>query len=472
MRADFKILFLLILTLAAGPLSAQLNRGKEVEQFISWESIEGAWAYEVIIRQGADEILRTTVNESEISFSLLPGEYEIQIGVLNKFKKTVNATGWKPLVIKEALQPVIREFSPEEAYLLSRGDLELEAVVFQALEESIFTLVSSEGEETQGSIISINGEIVRLSFPSGKLEPGEYTLKIENPSGLEDRNTETLLTLFPSIQPEIRNTDTREMLQYLDYDEVEIRGRNFHPEALVRISGEGRIITPYSTEWISDELIKISLLTKDSPIGDYSIEVTNPSGEKDVLKNGIYMAEAPEMVPVRRFPPRNNMTLIAGYGPGLPMDSEVHDLDSMPLGFTLKVRHELVNARFWNAQGLRPLGVEMEVMNAHMRQREPAYVFSHLILNFKFYYQLQLKNGWSLIPHFGTGVSFLWVNRDSLKGELQQGDIGVNLTLGASVQKIWESGFLFETGLNFNPVFYPMGNFMLIQPWIGGGIRL
>ncbi|MDC7239472.1 MAG: hypothetical protein PQJ50_03830, partial [Spirochaetales bacterium] len=468
------------LTLLGGTLQAQLSRGKEVEQYLSWEAIEGAWGYELTIRQGDEEIFKTTVNESEISFSLLPGEYEIQIAVLNKFKKTVNTTGWRPLIIKEALQPVIREFSPGEAYLLPGEEITLEAVVFQALDESLFTLVPETGsgsesdleEEVKLSIIQIDGERVELSFPSDSVEAGEYTLKIKNPSGLEDRNSETVLTLHPSMSPDVRSIDTVELFQYLDYDGVEIKGKNFHPDAEIRIFGQDRVINPYTAEWVNEELIRISFLTKDSPIGEYSLEVTNPSGESDTLKNDIYMAEAPEMVPVRRYPPRNNITFIAAYGPSMPGDSEVEDMDAMPLGFSLKVRHELANARFFSAPGLRPLGIELEIENAHMKQRDTDYVYSHLIMNFKLFYQLQLKKGWSIIPHFGTGTSFLWVNRDSLDGELLQGDIGFNLTLGVSAQKMWNSGFLIEFGIDFMPVYYPSAEFTLTQPWIGGGIRL
>ncbi|MDC7235036.1 MAG: hypothetical protein PQJ58_17520 [Spirochaetales bacterium] len=469
MRDKIKSLLLLLFLAAVSVLPAQ--ESALIEQFISWQAIEGAWGYEVIIRSGEEEVIRTQVEEAEFTFSLLPGEYEIQIAVLNKFKKTVSATDWKPLVILEALQPVIRDFTPKEVYLSSSGDLVLHARIYQAVEDSSIFLLDEEGNETEGRVISINGEDVQLSFDMAGLAPGTYTLRILNPSGLEDSAEASALTLYPIIKPEIKDVSLREIQQQQVYNDIEVRGKNFVEGIEVKVTRQGQEFTPYKVEWQSEELLLISLITGDRPPGRYSLELTNPSGESDLKKNAFFMEEAPHMVEVRETPPHNTFSLLGGYTFAVNIDQSHGESDPIPLGFLLKARHELVNSRFWKAPGLRPLGVELAVSSSHLDYRNAPFVYSQLFAGFFMYYQVQLTKGWSLLPRLGMGTTLLRVTEEKIYGDMIQGDTGLSFGLGGSLQKEMHSGLLLEGGMDFRFTTYTGGNFFSAYPWLAGGFR-
>ncbi|MBF9017100.1 MULTISPECIES: hypothetical protein [unclassified Oceanispirochaeta] len=468
MRVNFKVFFLLILLLTAWNLPAET---KLVEQYISWGAIEGAWGYEVIIRQGEEEIVRTQIREAEYTFSLLPGEYEIQIAVLNKFKNTVNSTDWQPLVIREALQPVIRDFTPREYFLRSEGDLLLTAQVYQAVEDSQFFLIDEEKNRTAGKITSLEGETVELHFDLNTLTAGNYMLYILNPSGLEDLGEATPLTLHPVIKPEIKDVSLRDIQQQQVYNDIEVRGKNFEKTIEVRITRQGQEFTPYEVKWQSGELLLISLITGNRPPGRYSLELINPSGESDLKKNAFFMEEAPEMIEIRHTPPSDTFSVLGGYNFAVSLDQSHGDSDPIPFGLLLKARHELVNSRFWKATGLRPLGVELAVNSSHLDYKNAPFVYSELFTGFFMYYQVKLTKGWSLIPRLGMGVSYLWVNEDGIFGEPIQGDTGISFGGGSSLQKIWQSGVLIESGFDFRFTSYTGGSFFSMYPWIAGGYR-
>jgi hypothetical protein len=471
MRIDFKIILLLILLFTSWNLPAEEVEKELVEQYLSWGAIEGAWGYEVIIRKGEEEVLRNQIREAEITLTLLPGEYEIQIAVLNKFKKTVNATDWKPFVILEAMQPVVRDFTPREYFLRSEGDLVLNAKIYQAVENSEIFLIDIEGNKTAGTIASLEGESLELHFDMKSLAAGTYTLYILNPSGLEDRGEATPLTLHPIIKPELKDVSLREIQQQQIYNDIAIRGKNFEKTIEVLITRKGYEFAPYEMEWISEELLLISLITEDRPPGRYALKVINPSAESDLLENAFFLEEAPEMVEIRHIPPSDTFSLLGGYNFAVSINQSNGDSDPIPLGFLFKARHELVNSRFWKSTGLRPLGIEFALNSSHLDYKNAPFVYSELFSGFFMYYQVNLTNGWSLMPRIGMGVSYLWVNEDGIFGDPIQGDTGVSLGLGGSLQKIWSSGILVEGGFDLRYSTYTGGTFLSLYPWIAGGYR-
>lgn len=471
MRVSLKRLLLLLLILTGWNLPAQETEKELVEQYLSWEAIEGVWGYEVIIRQGEEEVLRSQTKEAEITITLLPGEYEIQIAVLNKFKKTVSTTEWKPLVILEALQPVIRDFTPREYFLRSEGDLVLDAKIYQAGESSEIFLIDEEGNKTAGTIAALEGESLELHFEMNLLTAGTYILYILNPSGLEDSSEATPLTLYPIIKPEIKNVSLREIQQQQIYYDIEVRGDNFEKTIEVLITREGQEFSPYEIEWISEELILISLITEDRPPGRYALEVINPSRESDLLENAFFLEEAPEMLEDRQIPPSDTFSLLGGYNYAVSISQSNGNSNPIPLGFLFKARHELVNSRFWKSTGLRPLGIEFAMNSSHLDYKNASFVYSELFTGFFMYYQVKLTNGWSLLPRIGMGLTYLWVNEDKIFGDPIQGDTGISLGLGGSLQKEWSSGLLVEGGFDLRFSSYTGGSFLNLYPWIAGGYR-
>jgi len=471
MRVDFARGLVVILIFLGWSLQAQSGKPDLVEQEISWNPVEGAWGYEVVIREGNEEVFNLQVNEAVVNFSLPPGEYEINIGVLNKFKKIVSSTGWKPLTILEALQPVIRDFSPQREFLRSSGNLVLKAEVFQVRNDTSFFLISSGGDSVPGKLRILENETVELSFPMDKLAEGEYLLSARDPSGLEDRADAFPLTLLPIIKPEIRDVSIRNIVQGQVYDDIEIRGRFFEDGAEVRLTRQGQEFAPFATEYKSPELLVISIITGIRPPGRYSLEVTNPSGESDTKNNAFFMEEAPEIEEIRQIPPTDTLTVLGGYMIAASTEQSHGEFRTIPFGLTLRVRQDLVNSRFWKSPGLKPFGVELSIDTSHMDYINAPFVYSELYLGFSLYYQLQLNRGWSLLPRLGSGISGLHVTEDGMFGPSVQGDTGYALGGGVSLQKQWGSGLLTETGLDFRFTRYTGGFIRTVRPWAAGGFR-
>ena len=470
MRIDLKIILFLLIG-ASINLQAQNSDKGLVEQELTWESIDGAWGYEVIIREGEIEHIKTQIQEPQFSFSLPPGEYEFSISILNKFKKVVNTTDWKPLIILEAFQPVIREFTPQREFLKSSGDLVLTAEVFQVGKDTLFFLSSGDGKEINGTLRIKGKETVEITFPMSALEAGDYLLSARDPSGLEDQAAAFPLTLLPIVKPEIRDVSLHNIQQQQVYTGIEVSGSHFDEGIEVKITRQGQEFTPYELVRKSPELLVMSIITGDRPPGRYSLEVTNPSGESDTRKNSFFMEEAPEMEEIRYTPPGETSELLGGIIMAASMDQSHGESSPFFPGITLKARQDLVNARFWNSPGLRPLGVELSVDNSHLDYKDAPFIYNQIYTGLSVYYRIKLAGGWSLIPKLGMGTTTLWVSEDWIFGSMIQGDAGYAAGSGLSLQKMSKSGFIMEGGLDFRYTRYTGGYFNTLHSWLAGGLR-
>ena len=471
-RDSIKILVFFLLILPTLFLTAQESvDGELIEQELDWESVEGAWGYEVVIKTGSEEMLRSVVEESHIKFSLPPGEYEVNIILLNKFKKSVNETGWQPLTILQALQPVVREFEPQRTFLRSSGDLVLTAEVYQARENTRFFLNSETGDIVEGSHKILGEESVEIRFPMNELTAGEYILSTEDPSGLKDRADAFPLTLLPIVKPEIEKVSQRKLIQNEVYKDIRITGRNFDEELEVMILRKGNEFEPYEIIWESDKELRISIITGKNSPGRYAIRITNPSGESAIRENSFFIEEAPETEIVSDKPPLETMTLMGGLSFAIPVEASHGEPEPVPIGFQFKGRHDLVNAPFWSAPGLRHLGVELDLGNSYLYYPENDFVYTQLYMGLYIYYRVKLVRGWSLIPRAGIGVTKLMVNEGGAFGKSIQGDDGYGTGLGGSIQKLWNSGFLLEGGLDYRYTRYTGGYFHTLHPWLAGGYR-
>jgi hypothetical protein len=471
MPIKFKMMVLWLFIAVSLSLQAQNLDKQLVEQELTWRAIEGAWGYEVVIREGDTEIINTQIQEAQFNFSLPPGEYEFTIRTLNKFKKPVNSTDWKPLIIVEALQPVIRNFTPQKEFLKSNGNLVLNADVFQVKEETQFILLSSKNEEISGTVRALEKERVEIAFPMSALEPGEYVLSARDPSGLEDKASVIPLSLLPIIKPEIEDLSLYRIQQQQVYTDIEITGRNFDEGSQVKITRQGQEFLPYELERKSPELLIMSIITGDNPPGRYSLKVINPSGESDTKENSFFMEEAPAMEEIQYTPPAETSELLGGISFVAVADQSHGDSDPLFPGFVLKARQDLVNSRFWSSPGLRPLGVELSLDSSHLEYKNAPFLYHQLYMGLSVYYRIKLAGKWSLIPKLGIGVSTLWVNEEGLLGELVQGDSGYSGISGLSLQRELKSGWFMEGGIDYRETRYTGGYFNTFHTWLAGGLR-
>jgi hypothetical protein len=466
-----KVLFMLLAFSASLFLHGQSSKEDLVEQELSWADVEGAWGYEVIIRQGTEEILRRQTESSKLIFSLNPGEYEFSIAVLNKFKKNVSTTPWKPLIIKEAFQPVVRRFTPEEVFEQPGGNLTIQAEVYQVQDDTAFFLSAEDGTQIEGRQMQLNKESVRLKFPMRNLTPGTYTLSAVDSSGLSDTSDVTVLKVLEVMEPKIRSVNEKRLVQKEVYPDITVKGEGFKEDATARVYFGDQTIIPYEIEWISPERLRIALITGEAAPGRYDLEVTNPSGTKARKRNAFIIEKAPLTEIIQEVPPPDSTSVLGGYTYAISTDSDNENLDTVPLGFALKLRQDIVNRIFWRVPGLRPLGLEFHIDYTTMRYDAAEYYYSQLYTGFHFYYKIPLLRGWSLMPRLGAGVSNLWVHEKGMSGSIVQGDFGHAFTAALGAQKKYKNDALLEFGFDLRSSTYSGNELSALYPWIIGGYQ-
>ena len=449
-------------------LSGQSDKGNLIEQKLSWAPVTGAWGYEVLIREGAEEITRERINQSEYTFSLPPGEYEFAIVVLNKFKKTVSMTDWKPLIIKEAYQPVVRRFSPEQVYQNRGETLTIKAEVYQVRENTQFFLTDSSGKETPGILKELNNESVVLEFPLNELAPDSYTLKALDSSGLSDTSEINTLTVIAVSEPQIRSVSEKRLIQQQVYPDIIVRGKAFREGISARIFMEDQQIIPYEIQWISEEEVRIALITGDIPPGRYNLEMTDPSGNSVIENRAFIIDEAPLTQIIREVPREDSFSILGGYDFTMNIRSDIGEYDVTPLGLGVKVRQDLANRIFWRIPGLRPLGLELDMDWTSMHYRNADYNYNQTYIGLHFTYTIPLLKDWFILPAAGFGMTSLHVRNE---GESLQGELSSALTLSMGALKEYKNGVLLEFGLDYRENYYTGGTLGNLYPWVMGGYR-
>ncbi len=466
-RFRFVLLTAILLNVLTA-LSAQTEKDNLIEQKLSWAPVSGAWGYEVLIREGSEEIIREQINQSEYTFSLPPGEYEFAIVVLNKFKKTVSMTDWKPLIIREAFQPVVRRFTPEQVYQNQGESLTIKAEVYQVREDTEFFLVDSSGKETPGRLKELNRESVVLEFPLKDLAPDTYTLKAVDSSGLSDISEINTLRVVPVWEPQIRSVSEKRLVQQQVYPDIIIRGKEFREGISVRIFMEDQLIIPYEVQWLSEDEIRIALITGDVRPGRYDLELTDPSGSRAVENRAFIIDEAPLTQVIREVPREDSFSILGGYDFTINLRSDIGEYGVTPIGLGLKVRQDLANRIFWRIPGLRPLGLELDMDWTSMPYRNADYNYNQTYLGLHFTYTIPLLKEWFIIPAAGFGMTSLNVRRD---GESLQGELSSALTLSMGALKEYKNGALLEFGLDYRENYYTGGTLGNLYPWVMGGYR-
>ncbi len=450
-------------------LSGQTDGKKLIEQKLSWAEVSGAWGYEVVIRSGEKEIIREQINQSEYTFSLAPGEYEFAIVVLNKFKKAVSMTSWQPLIIKEALQPVVRRFTPEEVYQNQGEELTIKAEVYQAREETSFFLLDSSGGAIEGRITELNAESVTLVFPLKDMAPGVYTLKAEDSSGLSDISEINTLRVLEVFEPEIRSVSEKRLVQEEVYEELIIKGSGFNQGFSAFIRMGDQIIMPYEAERLSEDQVRLAVIIGFAPPGRYDLEIVNPSGLRTVKQNAFIIEEAPLTQIIREVPREDSFSILGGYDFAVNVQADFGEYGEKPFGIGMKIRQDLANRVFWRIPGLRPLGIELDTDWTTMHYRNADYDYDQFYLGMHFYYTIPLLRDWYILPSAGMGMANLLVKRE---GETLQGELAAALTVSAGALKEFKNGALLEFGLDYRLSFYTGSTLGNLHPWVMGGYRL
>ncbi|AFG36576.1 hypothetical protein [Spirochaeta africana] len=165
----------------------------EFTQVLSWEAVAHVRRYRLEVEDAAGQLIHEQTSvEPQQEVQLPPGEYRYRIVLYNLLDQPELATGWYPILIRQALQPEIAGLEPGVVYL---EDERFELLVTgQDLEpDAEFILLDYEtGQQRyQLSLQQLQEDGVELRLPA-RIDAGEFLLQITNPGGLYERYPEPL----------------------------------------------------------------------------------------------------------------------------------------------------------------------------------------------------------------------------------------------------------------------------------------
>lgn len=139
------------------------------------------------------------------------------------------------------------------------------------------TMVRLGGIELSG-VTFVDRNTLQATIPAG-FPAGQYKLKVINPDGQKDSLAKAVTVtvggpVIESITPGYASNNVART--------VVITGQNFKADSTVRLGGT--LLTDITFDSATQLTVEIP---KQTAVGKYNLKVTNPSGEADVVKQGI-----------------------------------------------------------------------------------------------------------------------------------------------------------------------------------------
>jgi hypothetical protein len=164
---------------------------KRIVQYIIWEEQKDVLNYELIIEkltQGRwQSVLRETSEAAEVKTALEPGQYRYRVDVVDLLGRRRPSAEWSRLTVLRALQPEITSFSPVSHNIDDSLGLTVHFKGAALEENAAVSLVLADGKIIVPDKIEIarNKESGTAYFKPTTLIEGYWSLRIENPGGLE-----------------------------------------------------------------------------------------------------------------------------------------------------------------------------------------------------------------------------------------------------------------------------------------------
>lgn len=195
MSTEWK-LFLVLVLCSILSWSAGAQDTDNVGQTIVWGGTPYAQRYELVIAAGDVEVARISTTQPHADLHLAPGAYRYRVLVYNLLGVMEVTSDWIEIQVLEAKIPQIVNLSPDTVYLKGpRLQLVVRGDSLETGARYLLTRPDHPEEVVTGSVVADNIvadsnvtdslTTVRISFASGDLSPGDYTLTVVNPGGLK-----------------------------------------------------------------------------------------------------------------------------------------------------------------------------------------------------------------------------------------------------------------------------------------------
>ena len=187
-----KITILLILMLFGATTTMYAQK---FQQRIEWNADKNAYEYKFEVRQGETIIKSLVTTDNYVELNLPSGSYEYRVSVYDFLGRVQDRSDWQKLEIAKAALPTFNnidtttEIDPDKSERIVLP-VELDNVT----SGSSVTLVNTQtGAKTPGNLImkkSADGisETGQAEAEFTNIKDGEYTLVVENPSGLKSES--------------------------------------------------------------------------------------------------------------------------------------------------------------------------------------------------------------------------------------------------------------------------------------------
>jgi len=274
------LLLLLLLTSAALSFTLESTRLGSTDGSITikWESLDTS--YRVQVRRDAQIFIDTEQSDNELKLNLAPGSYEYRIHVLNPFGKDVSVSAWLPLEVESSRTPYFRVQNPlviwegETSVSMSVDSPRIRAGTVFMLSNEVRSIPAEWQKE---------GILYNVSFQDPYMEPGSWNLTATDPSGLTFIHPQALI-VRPTRSPEVKNVSSRELPPH-GIVPITLEGLAFDPEMTVEFEGPGGKLPVAAVEVTDGNKALVYLDLEDAQPGDYSLIVTNPSGEESRIED-------------------------------------------------------------------------------------------------------------------------------------------------------------------------------------------
>jgi len=465
---------------------------------IEWESTRGADHYLVEIRQNGQLVLETRSNQPGLPLFLPVGVYQLKVSVVNSFGKVVSTSESSTLTISAPEAPFIADFSPREIHENSKDEFRarVKGLVHTNNSTTNFFLEipGKRGIELeyaiQDSIDSLSSNTLSEVVLKAKNEipgAGSWNLVMTNPDGQTSR-MDGALNVLEQLKPKISRISPNQIYTGKFHNLITLKGANIMDGAIIEIDGPSKIqVVELSKK--DNRLLEYSLNLVDAAIGWYSITLTNPSGNSDMVERAFRVLPPPHIdVATKEFDPISKYphSLYVGWNSTRPMgDYYIIDNDGT-LGFSIGYSQEFLNSFFRATPILRNMSWDITFFYMHdsytskTAERADAEILTdwyNLMLGMHYVtaYDIFLN----LILKMGAGFGYNASNYDDVRyqdvvTERKREDIGdidfvsrVGVGLRVDITPRW----YIDLTSDFLATFYLSRTSWAVQPRIEGGWR-
>jgi len=244
---------------------------------IAWKAVDGASGYAVEIRNsGQETVFSKNTAKPSITFTLPPGDYEVRITVLNKFRKPASVSTWTPLSIRRSVVPELSGTGGERLYAGASG--QLLTVRGRLLLPQTEVILEGGGKTAVASVVEQGQDRIVASFDLAGFAAGEYSLRLKNPPSAFSASR-LAVPVAERVAPVVASVSKTEFTNDRVHRGIRVSGSGFLPGIQADfVSPSGSSVKAGAVVVESASSLSVSWNAGDLETGAWKLRLTNPGG--------------------------------------------------------------------------------------------------------------------------------------------------------------------------------------------------